>query len=144
MKIICNIENDVIKESVRIVNKHYKDEHFLFMIKHEKFNHTGDSGAVVATRIRLCDKNFYVIPYTHWNRFSAALGYFEDPNYRVNMRKVNALDLKERVKNIFHECCGHGNGYTHKGNYPTAYNMDTVPYKAAHIFGKYLEEYGIL
>ena len=145
MKIVNTINNEIIKEAVEIVNKHYKDEVFLRGIERvNSFNHTKDRSIYVADKIRDCSKTFYVVPYTHWNRFSSTLGHFKDPNYRVNMRKANALDLKERVKNIFHECCGHGNGYSHKGNYVTAYNLETVPYKAAHIFGEYLEELGIL
>lgn len=144
MKIINTINNEIIKEAVGIVNHYYKDDLFLLKLLHLKFNHTEDHGAIVAQKIASNKKIFYVVPYVHWNRFSSTLGHFEDPNYRVNMRKVNALKLKERVKNIFHECCGHGNGYSHKGNYVTAYNLETVPFKAAEVFAQYLEDHGIL
>lgn len=144
MKIISQINNDTIKKAAELVVKHHKDQHFLTSIKHESFKHTGDSGSIVSTKILLCDKTFYVIPYTHWNPFSATLGHFENPNYIVNMRKINALTLKERVANIFHECLGHGLDYSHKGNRVNAYNLETVPYKASQIFIDHLTELGIL
>lgn len=143
MKIICTIDNDILKKATEIVNKHYCDLSFLDRLIDSKFNHTSDDGYEVAKKIVACTKTFYIIPYTHWNPLSSTFGHFEDPNYRLNMRKINALNLKGRVKNIFHECCGHGNGYSHKGNYVTDYNKLTVPYLTAEIFGQYCEDLGL-
>lgn len=144
MKIISQIDDVRIRKAVLLVTRYYKDDAFLDRINAEKFNHTKDFGGDVAYNIEQCQKTFYIIPYTHWNPFSRTLGHFENPNYIVNMRKINALTLKQRTENIFHECLGHGLGYGHKGNYVTAYNLETVPYKASRIFVEYLSEIGAL
>lgn len=143
MKIICTIDNDILKKATEIVNKHYCDLSFLDRLIDSKFNHTSDDGYEVAKKIVACTKTFYIIPYTHWNPLSSTFGHFEYPNYRLNMRKINALNLKGRVKNIFHECM-HGIGYSHKGNRVTEYNLGSVPYAASEIFVQYLEEIGVL
>lgn len=145
MKIILNINNDTLRKAKDLVLDHYKDELFLLRIMNQRsFNHTKDSGEKIAQKIADCKSVFYIVPYTHWNPFSKTLGHFESPNYCVNMRKVNVLDLKERTENVFHECLGHGLGYSHKGNYVTAYNLETFPYKGAEMFVEYLTEIGKL
>lgn len=145
MKIISNVDNETIKKAASLVVEHSQDELFLLRIMNtSSFNYTKDSGKQIAEKIANCKKVFYVVPYTHWNPFSKTLGHFEDPNYIVNMRKVNALDLKERTANIFHECLGHGLGYSHKGNYVTDFNLKTFPYKGSQIFVEYLIEFGII
>lgn len=145
MKIITNVDNATIKQAASLVMGHYKDDMFLLRLMNEKrFNFTKDTGEQIAQRIVACKSIFYIIPYTHWNPFSKTLGHFENPNYIVNMRKVNALDLRERTKNVFHECLGHGLGYSHKGNRVTAFNLETFPYKGAEMFVQYLKEIGAL
>lgn len=145
MKIINQINNDTIKRAVWLVNEHYQDSMFLLRLMNEKsFNYTKDSGAQIASRIARCNSKFYVVPYIHWNPFSKTLGHFESPNYIVNMRKVNALNLRERTKNVFHECLGHGLGYSHKGNYVTDFNLGTFPYKGSEMFVQYLVDIGAL
>lgn len=145
MKIISNVNNEVIKKAVELVNGHYKDDMFLLRLMNEKsFNHTKDTGEQIAKKIVACKSIFYVIPYTHWNPFSKTLGHFANPNYAVNMRKVNVLDIKERTANVFHECLGHGLGYSHKGNYLTDFNLGTFPYKGSKMFVEYLKDIGAL
>lgn len=145
MKIISQINDEVIKKAASLVVDHAKDDLFLARImQHGVFNHTPETGWLIAKKIANCQRVFYIVPYTHWNPFSKTLGHFEYPNYIVNMRKVNALTLKERTANIFHECLGHGLGYSHKGNYVTAYNLETFPYKGSQIFVEYLTDIGAI
>lgn len=145
MKIICTIDNEAIKKAVEIVNLHYGDHDFLCRIAAVKsFNHTMDASEDVARKIRDCSEVFYVVPYRHWYPLSKTIGHFEKPNYRLNTWKLNSLTLTERVRNIFHECCGHGNGYSHKGNRITPYNKLTVPYLASDVFVDHLKSIGVL
>lgn len=143
MKFNIQINNETIRQAAALVMSHYKDDDFITSIEcHGSFNHTTDRGYTVADKIRLCNIEMNVVAYTTRLPWSKVIGHAKGNTIYCNTRKFN-LPLKDRVQNFFHEPM-HLLGYHHKGNKVNAFNLQTVPYKSASIFVKYLESIGKL
>lgn len=142
MKIISEINNKTIQESVQLVLTHYKDAGFRDIIAHARFNHTNDSGLDIYWKTFDFYQIVYIKAYTTFSPWSSVIGYAKGNTIYVNTRKLH-LPLKDRVENIRHEIF-HLQGYSHKGNRVTEYNLKTVPFKGAALFVKYLESIGKL
>lgn len=141
MKFTIELQNETIRKAASLVMDHYKDSVFLFNLGYvQNFNHTHDSGYALGKKIFNCDLGMTIKPYKTFSPWSNVIGYATGNTIFVNTRKLD-LPLKDRVENLFHEPM-HLLGYSHKGNRVNAYNLGTVPYKAAAIFVKYLESIG--
>ena len=141
MKLYVQINDETIRRAASIVMKHYADEEFLRRIREvDNFNHTTFSPVQCAAVLPKHMQNLSVriVPYMTFNPFSNVIGHAKSDMIFVNTRKLH-LPLMDRVQNIYHECT-HLIGFSHKGNKPNAYNMKTVPYKAASIFSQYAKE----
>lgn len=129
-----------------MVEKHYHDIAFYNSIKDEKFNGiktiNSITGAFVYWEKLLLSSVVYVKPYKSWSPWSRVIGYAKGDTIFVNTRKLD-LPLKDRVENIRHEIF-HREGFSHNGNRVTAHNLQTVPFKGASLFVKYLERIGVL
>lgn len=143
MKFDVQINNEIIKQAARLVMQHYKDNDFLVALEaYGSFNYTDDRGHLIADKIRLCSIGISVVAYTTRFPLSRVIGHAKGNTIFCNTKKFN-LPLSERVENLFHELM-HILGYSHDGNRVTAYNLNTVPFKAAKIFGDYLKSIGKL
>lgn len=139
MYILNKVNDESVSKACDLVRKHFQDKVFIATIHQEdRFNHTSDTGKIVSDKIygNMDKLTVYVKPYKTMNPFSRVIGYAECNTIYVNTRKT--LPVLDRAENIFHECM-HLIGYSHKGNRDTAYNLETVPYKAARLFRKHLE-----
>jgi hypothetical protein len=139
MKISMHFNHPVTREACRLVMMHYQDKAFLELITQEKFNHTLSDSFTVSQRLKslMFGLEIEVELYKTINPWSNVIGYAEGSTIYVNSRKLN-LPLWDRVENIYHEAT-HLCGFSHKGNSPDKYNLQTVPYKASNIFAKYLK-----
>jgi len=142
MKIKVEMADETIYKATKLVIKHCQDREFLRRIESQEqnFNHTLLNPKQVMEQL-FNSSNMAVMairPYKSINPFSKAIGYAEDNIIYVNTRRLD-LPLYDRIQNIYHEFC-HVSGFTHKGNFATKYNMDTVPYKASKIFADYVKE----
>jgi hypothetical protein len=142
MKIINEVNHETVREACRIVGASFKHNDFLNSLLDINFNFTHESGYEVAKNTEVFEGIVYVKPYTTFSPWSKVIGYAQGNTIFVNTRKLD-LPLKDRVENIRHEIF-HLQGYSHKGNRVNAYNLQTVPFKAAAIFVKYLESIGKL
>lgn len=139
MYILNKVNDESVSKACDLVRKHFDDTNFLEILRLEKgYTHTSDTPYKIAIGVRDEMDNLVVriIPYRTMNPFSRVIGYAEGNTIYVNTRKT--LPVLDRAENIFHECM-HLIGYSHKGNRVTAYNLETVPYKAARLFKEYLE-----
>lgn len=98
------------------------------------FTHTSDTPQAVigAVRVSVHDPATPVRQYTTFNRWSNVLGYTSRGAIYVNTRFSNRADIADIAGNLAHEYC-HILGYSHKGNRPTAYNLQTVPYVIGYL-----------
>lgn len=141
MIIKCEVDNDIVKKACELVEKHYKDEEFLNIIRDSKFNMTELRWPHLD--LEKMQGEFFVKGYRPFNIFTKAIGYFEGRTCHINTRKMN-MSLEDRTETIFHEICGHGSGYQHKGNYVTSFNLQTFPYLGSKLFVEYLKNKMIL
>ena len=144
MKILCEVNDPIVRKACHIVETHYHDAEFGELLKSVSFNHTALTGgtAFLQYKIQLDGVVVKVVPYQTFNPWSNVIGYAQDETIFVNTRKLS-LPLIDRVENIFHEST-HIAGFSHKGNRVTEYNLKTFPYLAASIFTKFLKSKGIL
>lgn len=144
MKILCEINDPVIKRACYLVETHYADYEFGELLKGVSFNYTPLTGdAVFLTYKKELDGRIVkVTPYQTWNPWSAVVGYAQDDTIFVNTRKLY-LPLADRVENIFHETT-HLAGFSHKGNRVNEFNLKTVPYQSASLFVNFLKSKGLL
>lgn len=140
MKFTIELQNETIRKAASLVMEHCTDNRFLERLYEEKFLHTSHDGFMISHNIRNAKLGMTIKPYKTFSPWSKAIGYATGNTVFVNTRKLD-LPLKDRVENLFHEPM-HLLGYSHKGNRVNAYNLQTVPYKAAAIFVKYLESIG--
>jgi hypothetical protein len=137
MKIINEVNNETVRQACGLVQLHFKDKDLKDFFNDVKFNHTEDYGLDVHWNTFDFNKIVYVKPYTSLSPWSKVIGYATDNTIYINTRKLD-LPLKDRVENIRHEIF-HLQGYSHKGNRITEFNLKTVPYLGANLFVKYLE-----
>jgi hypothetical protein len=141
MKITIEMQGETIRKAASLLMEHYKDPEFLFNLGVvQTFNHTNDSGYALGKNIYNSDLAITIKPYSTFSPWSNVIGYAHGNTIFVNVRKID-LPLKDRIQNLFHESM-HLIGYSHKGNRVNAYNLQTVPYKAALMFIRYLESIG--
>lgn len=140
MKIICELSHYTTRQACDIVEKHCMDSAFYFLVLKERFNMAGTEEIVRRLKV---PKTFYVKSYTVWNPFSRVIGHFDGDTCYLNTRKMER-PLQDIVETIFHECLGHGIGFSHNGNYVTQYNLKTWPFKGANMFVKYCKSIGAL
>ena len=140
MKIINEVSNEIVRQACGLVQLHFKDKGLKDFFSDVKFNHTDDYGLDVYWNTFDFNQIVYVKPYTSLSPWSKVIGYATDNTIYINTRKLD-LPLKDRVENIRHEIF-HLQGYSHKGNRVTEYNLRTVPFKGANLFVKYLESIG--
>jgi len=137
MKIDNQVSDPTVQQACKLVEKHYKDRSFLKLVKGvSQYNHTRDTAAMVADKIKDSQLQIFVKSYTSKNPWSLAIGYAKGNEIFLNTRKMD-LPLGERAGNIMHEAM-HLLGYTHRGNRPNTYNKGTVPYKVGNLFGEYV------
>lgn len=144
MRIYKRVNDPVVIKATVLVETYYDYPGFLKVIEDSKFTNTSDNGIAIADKIAQNNKEYFIDSFTSINPWSKSIGHFDKETYWLNSRKLHALNLEERTANIFHEICGHGNGYQHKGNRVTVYNLETVPYKASRLFVRFLKEKGLL
>lgn len=137
MKIINEVNNETVRQACGLVQLHFKDKDLVDFFNDVKFNHTEDYGLDVYWNTFDFNKIVYVKPYTSLSPWSKVIGYARDNTIYINTRKLG-LPLKDRIENIRHEIF-HLQGYSHKGNRVTEFNLKTVPYLGANLFVKYLE-----
>ena len=146
MKIINSVNDNTVQQACAIVEKYYHSIDFYDSIKDEKFNGiktiNSITGASVYWDKLLFISVVYVKPYKTWSPWSRVIGYAKGNTIFVNTRKLD-LPLKDRVENARHEIF-HREGFSHNGNRVTAHNLQTVPFKGASLFVKYLERIGVL
>lgn len=140
MKIINEVNNETVREACRLVQENFRDPNFLLILVDTQFYHTTDWGRLIANNTTMFNHVVYVKPYKTWSPFSKVIGYAKNNTIYINTRKLD-LPLKDRVENIRHEIF-HLQGYSHKGNRVTEYNLKTVPFLGANLFMKYLESIG--
>lgn len=140
MKIINEVNNETVREACRLVQEHFTDKDFAVMLRRVKFNHTHENGSDIEVNCYSFFKTVYVKPYKTFSPFSKVIGYAKNNTIYINTRKLD-LPLKDRIENIRHEIW-HLQGYSHKGNRVTQYNLKTVPFLGANLFVKYLESIG--
>lgn len=140
MKIINEVNNETVRQACGLVQLHFKDKALKDFFNDVKFNHTEDYGLDVYWNTFDFNKIVYVKPYTSLSPWSKVIGYATDNTIYINTRKLG-LSLKDRIENIRHEIF-HLQGYSHKGNRVTKFNLNTVPYFGASLFVKYLENIG--
>jgi hypothetical protein len=144
MKFNIKMDDKVIHEAAALVEKHYIDSGFLRRIGEiQKFSYTVKKGFDVVSSLQASSVVMTIAPYkTKWP-WSKVIGYASGNTIYVNTRKLD-LPLKDRVQNLFHEPC-HLLGYRHsRDNKVSKLNDESVPYKVAAIFVKYLESIGKL
>jgi len=142
MKIINEVNNEIVRQACGLVQLHFKDVELKDFFNDVKFNHTKDHGLDIYWNTFDFSQIVYVKPYTTFSPWSKVTGYAKGNTIYINTRKLD-LPLKDRVKNIRHEIF-HLQGYSHKGNRVTEFNLRTVPYLGANLFVKYLESIGKL
>ena len=140
MKIINEVNNETVREACRLVQEHFKDVALKELFRDLKFNHTSNHGADIYFNTFDFNQTVYIKPYRTFSPWSSVIGHAKGNTIYVNTRKLD-LPLKDRVENIRHEIF-HLQGYSHKGNRVTEYNLKTVPYLGANLFVKYLESIG--
>lgn len=140
MKIINEVNNETVREACRLVQEHFTDHEFRLKLRRVEFNHTQENGSDIEVNCYNFFKTVYVKPYKTFSPWSKVIGYAKGNTIYVNTRKLD-LPLKDRVENIRHEIF-HLQGYSHKGNRVTEYNLKTVPFLGANLFVKYLESIG--
>lgn len=134
------MNDKVILEAVRLVTMHFKDVEYFKTLRGLRFNYANDDALLIEQNAMAFNEIIYVKPYTTFSPWSKVIGYARGNVIYVNTRKLD-LPLKDRVENIRHEIF-HLQGYSHKGNRATEYNLKTVPYLGANLFVKYLESIG--
>lgn len=140
MKISVEMNDETVRRAASIVMKHYKDKEFCDRLSNvSQFNHTHLPSHVVAGHLygTADGLEIKIVSFKSVNPWSRSVGCAKGNTIFVNTRKN--LDLISRVENIYHEAA-HLMGFSHKGNYVTAYNLKTVPYLASAIFAKYVSE----
>lgn len=140
MRIINEVNHETVREACRLVQEHFIKDEFLLMLYPLNFQYTKESGATIAWNTHEFSQTVYVKPYKTFSPWSKVIGYAKGNTIYVNTRKLD-LPLKDRVENLRHEIF-HLQGYSHKGNRVTEYNLKTVPYLGANLFVKYLESIG--
>jgi hypothetical protein len=141
MKIHVEVDCGIIKASAILVEKHCNDNEFFdSLLKVQKFNHTKlPTPQICEVLFSKTAMDIYIKPYKSVNPFSAAIGYAEGNVIYANIRKLDSIDLYERIQNIYHEYC-HLAGFSHDGNRPTPYNLGSVPYLAGRLFAEYVKQ----
>ncbi len=143
MKFNIKMDDKTIRQAAALVERHYDDYKFLDLVSNStSFNYTKDRGFVVADKIFNGIIGMNIVPYKTWSPWSKVIGYAKGNTIYVNTRKLD-LPLKDRVENFMHEPL-HLLGYSHKGNSNNEFNRNTVPYRVASVFVKYLESIGKL
>lgn len=140
LKIINEVNNETVREACRLAQEHFRDAALKELFRGVKFNHTNSFGMDIYWNTYDFKETVYVKPYKTFSPWSKVIGYAKDNTIYVNTRKID-LPLKDRVENLRHEIF-HLQGYSHKGNRVTEYNLKTVPYLGANLFVKYLESIG--
>lgn len=135
---IFNFTNcQAIEEARLLVLKHIHDDYFLAtLMQKDKFNHTSDTGLMIAKKLAEFSDSIYLRQYRPWNPFTKAIAYAKLPNIYFNSRKL--FPVLDRAETIIHELC-HCLGYSHRGNYNNEYNRGTVPYAVSRMFREYIE-----
>jgi hypothetical protein len=140
MKITVEINDETIRKAASLVMEHYKDEEFLNLLRQvQKFNHTKDSGAEVAEKIKNSNLNIVIKPYKTFSPWSNVIAYAKGDTIFFNMRKIYGFTVLDRANTIFHEYT-HLINFSHRGNRLDSYNQLTVPYYSAKIFSDYIRE----
>jgi len=137
IKVFVNDEN--IRKAASIVMKHYNDRAFAeLIINVEKYNYTEHSPIQVALVIeKVMDSlEVEIKSYKSFNPWSNAVAYVKGNTIYFNERKFGTVI--DRAGTIMHECL-HLVGYRHKGNFPNAFNLQTVPYKVQMLFERYIQ-----
>ncbi len=140
MKIEVELNDPIIRMAAALVMKHYKDQDFLLKVSAiDSYNHTKDSPADVVNKIKTLGENSHIVlkSYRSTNPWSRAIAYAKGNTVYFNNRKTD--DLLGRTQTVYHEFL-HTLGYLHKGNFVTAYNLKSVPYRVANIFKDYIKE----
>lgn len=145
MKIKVELYDPIISQAARLVIIHCVDKEFLSAVgNHPQFNHTSMTSLEVSQDILRLDSLDVTIrhfkPLWAWSKAIARADY-KNALIEFNQRKIGSL--QDRVETIMHECL-HLCGYSHDGNYVTAYNLGTVPYAVSAIFIKHLKNIGVL
>lgn len=142
MNIIVKVDDPILRASARLMEEHCRDRAFMKKIAEVKhYNHTSLSPVEIAQALYVhsYDMTIIVEGYKSVNPWSKAIGYAQDNEIYVNLRKIQDLDIYERCGNFYHEFC-HLAGFKHDGNRVTPYNLGSVPYKVGQIFEDYLRE----
>lgn len=140
MKIDVQVNDPVIRQAATLFMKHYNDPTFLNKVSCSPyFYHTEHSPEAVAHSIQFLGESMEMVikSYKPLNPWTKAIAYAEGNTIYFNSRK--RLGLLDRVETICHEFL-HLCGYSHDGNFVTAYNLKTVPYKVANIFKDHVKE----
>jgi predicted metallopeptidase len=134
------VQDPTVIRACNLTTEYWNNSEFFDRLSEVKsFNHTKDSGLDVAKKLRSKMLNIYVKQYKTWNPWSNVIGYASGNVIYLNSRKFGQISLRDRVSNIAHESF-HLLGYSHKGNYVTAYNLGTVPYLVGDMFADFVME----
>lgn len=137
IKVFVNDEN--IRKAASIVMKHYNDRQFLDLVMNvSNYNYTIHSPVQIALVVeKVMDSlEVEIKSYKSFNPWSNAVAYVKGNTIYFNERKFGTV--VDRCGTIMHECL-HLVGYRHKGNYPNAFNLSTVPYKVQMLFERYIK-----
>lgn len=140
MKIDIQVNDPTIRQAAALFLKHHNDFEFLNKVaSYPGYNHTEHSPEGVSHSIDFFAENFQIVikSYKSVNPWSKAIAYAEGNTIFFNSRK--RLDVLDRVETLMHEFC-HLCGYSHDGNYVTAYNLKTVPYAVGNIFKNHVKD----
>ena len=137
MKIINEVNNEIVRQACRLVEANFKNNDYLNSLINVKFNFTHESGYEVAKNTEVFEGRVYVKPYTTFSPWSKVIGYAKGNTIYINTRKLD-LPLKDRIENIRHEIF-HLQGYSHDGNRVTEFNLKTVPYLGANMFANFID-----
>lgn len=148
-QIIIENHYDTTKQQYAIINtvrdvffQHYRDPAFLQRVRESQpFNHTTDTPEVVANNIEQDTSTIKVGVFKPLWIFSRCIASTDIGTKTIsfNKYKLSGTNTAERVNTLIHEYM-HTLGYTHDGNYNTAYNRGTVPYRIGDMFVTYLQD----
>lgn len=141
MQIFVDIDDETIKTAAELTAAYSTDILFIEKIaKIKHFNHTPLTPLEISKVLyeQAHNVKIYLKGYKTWNPWSRVIGYAKGNTIYINLRKLDTIDLYERVENLYHEYC-HLAGFTHRGNRVTRYNLETVPYKAGKLFSEHVK-----
>lgn len=143
MKFNLLLNDSNIRVACALVSYHYRDTEFLQTIgEQDKFNHTTRTPKEVALQItEFKDLEVTIKSYKPMWRWSKAIAYADYKTSTIYFNAYKDMSVVDRVETIFHESL-HLIGFSHNGNYVTAYNLLSVPYKCSSLFVKYLKSIG--